>query len=58
MVNLTGGGPSKGLDNYERNNNDAMISDVMGGADDAYGDYGDEEGFTKEKESTYDFMWF
>jgi len=35
-----------------------MISDVMGGADDAYGDYGDEEGFTKEKESTYDFMWF
>ena len=41
-----------------------MISDVMGnddekangGAGDDYGDYGDEQGFTKEQEGAYDFM--
>lgn len=33
-------GAGKGGDNYDRNNNTAMINDVMG--DDDYGDYGDE----------------
>ena len=46
------GGGGKG---YELNNNVAMISDVMG---DDYGDYGDEgEGFKREQEAAYDFMW-
>lgn len=50
-------------DKYERNNNVAMINDVMGAtavADDGYGDYGDYgdegAGFTKEKEGEFDFM--
>jgi len=56
------GGGAKG---YDRNNNVAMINDVMGNENekpaygdeygDEYGDYGDE-GFTKEKEGDYDFM--
>jgi len=57
-VDLKGGG-TKGQDQYERNNNNAMINDVMGKDDDGYGDYGDygeEQGFTKEKEAAYDFM--
>ena len=46
---------------YERNNNAAMINDVMGKDDnDAYGDYGDYgnegQGFTREQEAGYDFM--
>lgn len=45
------GGGGKG---YEFNNNQAMISDVMGDAQD-YGDYGDE-GFRREEEADYDFM--
>ena len=41
---------------YERNNNQAMINDVMGN-DDEYGDYGDEgAGFKREQEGDYDFM--
>ena len=56
MVDLKGGG-AKGQDNYERNNNNAMISDVMGAAEDDYGDYGDEEGFKRENEAAFDFMW-
>ena len=50
------GGGAKG---YERNNNAAMINDVMGNEyEDEYGEYGDygDEGFTKEKEANYDFM--
>lgn len=51
------GGGAKG---YDRNNNPAMINDVMGNdyGDEYgdYGDYGDEGGFTKEKEAGYDFM--
>ena len=40
----------------DRNNNPAMINDMMGGGD-AYGDYGDEaEGFKREEEADYDFM--
>lgn len=39
------GGGGKG---YDRNNNTAMINDVMGAEDDEYGDYGDEAGFTRE----------
>ena len=47
------GGGSKG---YDRNNNAAMVNDVMGGDD--YGDYGDEGGnFKREAEADYDFMW-
>jgi predicted GTPase len=47
------GGGAKG---YELNNNAAMISDVMGAEDD-YGDYGDEgAGFQRENEAAYDFM--
>ena len=46
------GGGGKG---YEFNNNQAMISDVMGDAADDYGDYGDE-GFRREEEAEYDFM--
>ena len=47
------GAASKG---YDRNNNTAMVSDVMGG--DEYGDYGDEggTGFKRETEADYDFM--
>ena len=47
------GAASKG---YDRNNNNAMVSDVMGGDD--YGDYGDEggTGFKREAEADYDFM--
>jgi hypothetical protein len=55
LVDLKGGG-AKGQDNYERNNNNAMISDVMGAAEDDYGDYGDEEGFKRENEAAFDFM--
>ena len=47
------GGGGKG---YELNNNAAMISDVMGGDPDDYGDYGDEAGFKREQEAAYDFM--
>lgn len=40
-----------------RNNNAAMINDVMGVGDDEYGDYGNETGgFTREEEADYDFM--
>ena len=44
--------------NYERNNNTAMINDVMGGAEYGdYGDYGDEGGhFKREEEAEIDFM--
>ena len=49
---LAGGGAK----NYDRNNNAAMINDVMGD----YGDYGDETGggttFKREAEAEYDFM--
>jgi len=45
------GGGGKG---YDRNNNVALINDVMG-ADDL-GDYGNETGFTKEQEADFDFM--
>jgi len=45
------GGGGKG---YEKNNNAAMINDVMG--DTNYDDYGDEAGFTKAEENEYDFM--
>lgn len=55
VATLKGGG-NKGQDNYERNNNNAMITDVMGDADDEYGDYGDEAGFTKATEKEVDFM--
>jgi hypothetical protein len=58
LVDLKGGG-AKGQDNYERNNNNAMVSDIMGAPDDdAYGDYGDEtaEGFKRENEAAFDFM--
>ena len=53
-ASLKGGG-AKG---YDRNNNPAMLQDVMG-ADDEYGDeYGDQEGgFKREGEADYDFMW-
>ena len=35
-----------------------MINDVMGADDDDYGDYGDEkEGFKRENEANFDFMW-
>ena len=48
------GAAAKGAD---RNNNNAMINDVIGNHDDAYGDYGDEgEGFRRENEKDYDFM--
>lgn len=47
------GGGSKG---YDRNNNAAMINDVMGNNDDEYGEYGDEAGFKREEEADYDFM--
>jgi hypothetical protein len=54
LATLKGGG-TKGQDTYDRNNNNAMISDVMG-ADD-YGDYGDEgAGFKREGEAEFDFM--
>jgi len=49
-------------DKYERNNNVAMINDVMGTnavEDDGYGDYGDygdEVGFKRENEAEFDFM--
>lgn len=47
-------------DKYARNNNTAMINDVMGSNavedDDGYGDYGDEQGFKRENEGEYDFM--
>lgn len=47
-------------DKYQRNNNTAMINDVMGTnaeAEDDYGDYGDEgQGFKRENEGEYDFM--
>ena len=34
-----------------------MVNDVMGDAEgDDYGDYGNE-GFTRENEAAYDFMW-
>jgi len=56
---LVGGG-AKG---YDRNNNTAMINDVMGEEKqygdeygDEYGDYGDEAAFSKEKEAAFDFM--
>ena len=59
------GGGAKGYD-YARNNNTAMINDVMGAENhppeygDEYGEYGDygEEGaeFKKEKEANFDFM--
>ena len=46
-------GANKGAD---RNNNAAMINDVLGNAEeDEYGDYG-EEGFKREGEAEYDFM--
>jgi hypothetical protein len=45
------GGGGKG---YDRNNNAAMINDVMGA--DEFGDYGEEGGFTREQEADYDFM--
>lgn len=48
------GGAAKG---YERNNNTAMVNDVMGGEE--YGEYGDETGaatFKREEEADYDFM--
>lgn len=50
------GGGGKG---YEFNNNPGMVNDVMGGPtnDDDYGDYGDEQGFRKEGEAEFDFMW-
>ena len=51
-ANLKGGG-GKG---YELNNNPAMINDVLGGAEDDYGDYGNEAGFKRASEATYDFM--
>lgn len=47
------GGGGKG---YDRNNNSAMINDVMGAEDDEYGDYGDEGGFKREEEGEIDFM--
>lgn len=48
------GGGGKG---YEMNNNAAMVADVMGNDDDAFGDYGDEgAAFTREQEAAYDFM--
>jgi len=49
------GGSGKGADDLTRNNNAAMINDVMGIGDD-YGDYGDEGGFKREEEGEYDFM--
>ncbi len=51
-ASLKGGG-AKG---YERNNNSAMINDVMGQEDQygdeygEYGDYGDEQAYTREQE--------
>jgi hypothetical protein len=46
------GGDSKG---YDRNNNPAMIGDIMGGDAD---DYGEEVsgGFKREEEAEFDFM--
>lgn len=49
------GGANKGSDN--RNNNAAMINDVMGNVDgEEYGEEYGQEGFTKEAEAEYDFM--
>ena len=53
----------KNIDN-SRNNNPAMVADLLGGGDDygdeygEYGDYGDEAGTGAKKvaESAYDFM--
>ena len=50
------GGGGKGGD-LTRNNNVAMINDVMGYDNNDYGDYGDEAGtFKREEEADYDFM--
>lgn len=50
------GGGGKGGD-LTRNNNVAMINDVMGYDNNEYGDYGDEAGaFKREEEAEYDFM--
>ena len=51
-------GGAKGGDDQTRNNNTAMINDVMGVGADDYGDYGNETGatFTRESEADYDFM--
>lgn len=47
------GGGGKG---YDRNNNTAMIADVMGAEE--YGDEFDNQGeFKREEEGEYDFMW-
>lgn len=40
---------------YDRNNNAAMINDVIGN-DEEFGDYGNEAGFKREQEADYDFM--
>ena len=49
---LIKGGGAKG---YDRNNNTAMINDVMGAEDDE--DYGNEgAGFKRAEENEYDFM--
>ena len=45
------GGGGKG---YDRNNNNAMINDVMGAEENE--DYGNETEFKKEQEAEYDFM--
>jgi hypothetical protein len=47
------GGGGKG---YDRNNNPAMINDVIGNAGDEYGEYGEETGFKREEEGDFDFM--
>ena len=48
----------KGVDAMARNNNPAMVADLMGGSeDDDYGEYDEEVvGSKREAESEYDFM--
>ena len=49
---------SKGIDNNLKNNNQAMIGDLVGSDEDDYGDYDDElpAGSKREAEGDYDFM--
>ena len=50
------GGGAKGYDMANKNNNMAMVADVMGAGDDE-DDYADAGvGFKREEENDYDFM--
>lgn len=59
-MGVAGLNKEKNMNNYEHNNNPAMIAENMGfDENDEYGDeYGNEgTGFKKEGEADYDFMW-